>query len=51
MSSAPAMTMSSLAIQAYAEGYASFGDIDLELERFARQLWLVIEKHLGVNAD
>ena len=50
MSSAPAMTLSSLAAQAYSDGYASHGDIDLQPERFENQLWVVIEKHLGSNA-
>jgi len=44
------MTLSSLAAQAYADGYASHGDIDLQPEIFANQLWVVIEKHLGSNA-
>lgn len=50
MSSAPAMTLSSLAAQAYSDGYASHGDIDLQPERFESQLWVVIERHLGSNA-
>lgn len=50
MSSAPAMTLSSLAAQAYSGGYASHGDIDLQPERFENQLRMVIEKHLGSNA-
>jgi RNA polymerase sigma factor (sigma-70 family) len=51
MSSAPAMTLSSLAAQAYLDGYAFHGDIDLQPERFENQLWAVIEKHLGSNAS
>lgn len=50
MSSAPAMTLSSLAAQAYSDGYASHGDIDLQPERFENQLWVVIERRLGSNA-
>lgn len=50
MSSAPAMALSCLAAQAYSDGYASHGEIDLEPERFENQLWVVIEKHLGLNA-
>lgn len=50
MSSAPAMTLSSLAAQAYSDGYASHGDIDLQPERFKNQLLVAIEKHLGSNA-
>jgi len=44
------MTLSSLAAQAYKDGYASHGDIDLQPERFENQLWVTIEKHLGLNA-
>jgi hypothetical protein len=40
---------STLAAQAYLDGYASHGDIDLELESFENQLWVVIVKHLGSN--
>lgn len=50
MSSAPAMTVSSLAEQAYLDGYASHGNIHLELGTFEKQLRMVIEKHLGLNA-
>jgi RNA polymerase sigma-70 factor len=50
MSIAPAMTLSSLAAQAYSDGYASHGDIDVPPQRFENQLNLVIEKHLGPNA-
>lgn len=50
MSSAPAMTLSCLAAQAYSDGYAAHGDIDLQPERFENQLWVIIEKHLGSNA-
>lgn len=50
MSSAPAITLSSLATKAYWDGYASHGDIDLQPEKFESHLWVVIEKHLGSNA-
>lgn len=50
MSSAPAVTLSGLAAQAYSIGYASHGDIDLQPERFETQLCLVIAKHVGSNA-
>jgi RNA polymerase sigma-70 factor (ECF subfamily) len=50
MSSAPAVIVSNLAMQAYSDGYACYGDIDLKLERFESQLRLVIEKHLGASA-
>src|SRR5882724_11858610 len=50
MSSAPAVTLSGLAAQAYSVGYAHHGDIDLDPERFETQLCLIIEKHLGADA-
>lgn len=50
MSSAPALTLCSLAAQAYSDGYASHGEVDLQPERFENQVWAVIEKHLGSDA-
>jgi len=50
MSSAPAMTLSGIAAQAYSVGYAHHGDLDLRPERFEAQLYLIIEKLLGPDA-
>jgi RNA polymerase sigma-70 factor len=50
MSSAPAVTLSGLATQAYRSGYAQHGEIDLPPETFETQLRVILEKHLGPNA-
>lgn len=47
----PELTFSRLATQAYADGYAVHGEIDLQLETFANRLLLVVEKHLGPNVS
>lgn len=50
MSSTPAVTLSSLAAQAYSVGYACHGDLDLQPEEFEISLLSIVEKHLGSHA-
>jgi hypothetical protein len=47
MTCAPALTISRLAAQAYADGYAAHGEIGLKLESFENRLQSVLEKRLG----
>lgn len=50
MSSAPALSLSGLAGEAFSYGYAVHGDIGLEPRTFEDHLCLVMGKHLGSDA-
>ncbi|MEK6407053.1 MAG: hypothetical protein AABN34_08835 [Acidobacteriota bacterium] len=50
MTSSPEVVLSSLAAQAFSNGYAVHGEVDLQFEVFESYLYVAIEKHLGSNA-